>query len=73
MGKAKALAENFQPAFSPDGNSIAFVSTRASRTRMVKIGQRSANTETRIYGGDVWVVPTLGGQASWQTVGARDR
>jgi serine/threonine protein kinase len=56
-------SENFQPAFSPDGNSIAFVSTRASRTRMVKTGQRVGNNEARAYGGDVWVVPTLGGQA----------
>jgi dipeptidyl aminopeptidase/acylaminoacyl peptidase len=56
-------AEDFQPALSPDGNSIAFVSTRASRTRMVKIGKRVGNYEGRTYGGDVWVVPTLGGQA----------
>jgi Tol biopolymer transport system component/tRNA A-37 threonylcarbamoyl transferase component Bud32 len=55
-------SENFQPAFSPDGNSIAFVSTRASRTRMVKIGGRETQ-QSRTYGGDVWVVPTLGGQA----------
>jgi eukaryotic-like serine/threonine-protein kinase len=56
-------SENFQPAFSPDGKSIAFVSTRSSRTRMVKIGQRSGSLEARTYGGDVWVIPTLGGQA----------
>ena len=40
-------SENFQPAFSPDGNSIAFVSTRASRTRMVKIGGRTRTQEAR--------------------------
>jgi Tol biopolymer transport system component len=56
-------SQDFQPAFSPDGNSIAFVSTRASRTQMVKIGQRVGSLEARTYGGDVWVVPTLGGQA----------
>jgi Tol biopolymer transport system component len=56
-------SENFQPALSPDGNSIAFVSTRASRTRMIKIGQRVGTLEPRTYGGDVWLVPTLGGQA----------
>ena len=56
-------SENFQPALSPDGNSIAFVSTRTSRTRMVKIGNATATTEFRTYGGDIWVVPTLGGKA----------
>ena len=56
-------SENFQPAFSPDGNSIAFVSTRTSRTRMVKIGNAQGTGEFFTYGGDVWVVPTLGGQA----------
>jgi serine/threonine protein kinase len=56
-------SENFQPAFSPDGSQIAFVSTRASRTRMIRIGQRIGTVEARTYGGDVWVVPTLGGQA----------
>jgi Tol biopolymer transport system component len=56
-------SENFQPAFSPDGTSIAFVSTRASRTRMVKIGNRTGSFEPRTFGGDVWLAPTLGGQA----------
>jgi Tol biopolymer transport system component/tRNA A-37 threonylcarbamoyl transferase component Bud32 len=56
-------SENFQPAFSPDGRTIAFVSTRSSRTRMVKVGQRSGSLEGRTYGGDVWIVPALGGQA----------
>jgi serine/threonine protein kinase len=56
-------SENFQPALSPDGRTIVFVSTRSSRTRMVKIGQRSGSLEARTYGGDVWIVPTLGGQA----------
>ncbi len=54
--------QDFQPAFSPDGNSIAFVSTRSSRTGMVKIGAASG-AEFRTFGGDVWVVPALGGQA----------
>jgi Tol biopolymer transport system component len=56
-------SDNVQPAFSPDGTSIAFVSTRTSRTRLVRVGQRSGDTESRAYGGDVWIVPTLGGQA----------
>ncbi len=55
-------AQDFQPAFSPDGNWIAFVSTRSSRTGMVKIGS-GRTTEFYTLGGDVWVVPALGGQA----------
>ena len=54
--------QDFQPAFSPDGKWIAFVSTRSSRTGMVKIGSPHG-TEFRTLGGDVWVVPALGGQA----------
>jgi Tol biopolymer transport system component/predicted Ser/Thr protein kinase len=54
--------EDYQPAFSPDGNSIAFVSTRASRTGLIKIGPY-IGFEYRTYGGDVWVIPALGGQA----------
>jgi len=58
-----SASEDFQPACSPDGSSIAFVSTRASRTGMVRIGQRTGTLEARTYGGDIWVVPTLGGQS----------
>jgi serine/threonine-protein kinase len=54
--------EDFQPAFSPDGNSVAFVSTRSSRTGMIKVGATDG-TEFRTQGGDVWVVPALGGQS----------
>jgi Tol biopolymer transport system component len=54
--------QDFQPDFSPDGNWIVFVSTRSSRTGMVKIGS-GIGTEFRTLGGDVWVVPALGGQA----------
>lgn len=55
-------AEDFQPSFSPDGNWIAFVSTRSSRTGLIKIGA-TFGFEFRTYGGDVWVTPSLGGQA----------
>lgn len=55
--------QDFQPDFSPDGNWIAFVSTRSSRTGMVKIGGSGLASELRTLGGDVWVVPALGGQA----------
>jgi Tol biopolymer transport system component len=51
-----------QPAFSPDGTSIAFVSTRSSRTGLVKIGT-FIGFDTRTYRGDIWVAPALGGQA----------
>jgi Tol biopolymer transport system component len=55
-------SQNIQPAFSPDGNFIAFVSTRSSRTGLIKIGPY-IGFEYRIYGGDVWVAPSLGGPA----------
>ena len=55
-------AEDFQPAFSPDGKSLAFISTRSSRTGMIKIGG-NLSYEFRTFGGDLWVIPALGGQA----------
>jgi len=61
-------AQNIQPDFSPDGNKIVFVSTRSSRTGMIKIGS-VFGPEIRTIGGDVWVVPALGGQS---TLLARD-
>ena len=50
-----------QPAFSPDGTTVVFVSTRASETGLIKIGT-FIGFDTRTYGGDVWVAPTLGGE-----------
>ena len=55
-------AQDVQPAFSPDGSTIAFVSTRASKTGLIKIGGTLARN-TRSYGGDLWVMPALGGAA----------
>jgi Tol biopolymer transport system component len=55
-------SENVQPAFSPDGALIAFVSTRSSRRPLTKIGTYSG-LGFRSYGGDIWVIPALGGQA----------
>jgi Tol biopolymer transport system component len=55
-------ADDFQPAFSPDGQSVAFVSTRSSRTGMGRIGS-NFGLEFRTFGGDLWIVPSLGGQA----------
>jgi len=54
--------QDFQSDFSPDGNWIAFVSTRSSRTGMIQIGSLFGG-EFRTLGGDIWVVPALGGQA----------
>ena len=54
--------QDFQPAFSPDGETVAFVSTRSSRSGMIKIGA-TFGLEFRTYGGDLWTVPSLGGQA----------
>src|SRR5881396_1064579 len=58
----KDPGQDFQPAFSPDGNWIAFVSTRSSHTGMFKV-LTTIGTEFLTLGGDVWVVPALGGQA----------
>jgi Tol biopolymer transport system component len=55
-------AQDIQPAFSPDGNILAFISTRASRTGLIKIGGTLVRS-ARTYGGDLWVVPALGGGA----------
>ena len=55
-------ADDVQPAFSPDGKLIAFVSTRSSKTGLIKIGT-FIGFDTKTYGGDVWVIPALGGQA----------
>jgi Tol biopolymer transport system component len=54
--------EDFQPAYSPDGRTIAFISTRSSRTGLIKIGA-TWGMEFRTLGGDLWVVPALGGPA----------
>ena len=54
--------QDIQPAFSPDGNSIAFISTRSSRTGLIRIGGTLARN-VRTYGGDLWVAPALGGSA----------
>ena len=53
-------AEDVQPAFSPNGDTVAFISTRSSRTGLVRIGG-SFGRNVRTYGGDLWVVPALGG------------
>ncbi|MFN2632405.1 MAG: protein kinase [Thermoanaerobaculia bacterium] len=49
-------AADIQPAFSPDGREIAFVSSRASASAMMQ-----ASPDLPIVGGDIWVMPALGG------------
>jgi serine/threonine protein kinase/Tol biopolymer transport system component len=50
--------DNIQPAFSPDGTQIAFVSSRSGES---EISYRSGDLP--LVGGDVWVMPALGGAA----------
>ncbi|HEU5250981.1 MAG TPA: protein kinase, partial [Thermoanaerobaculia bacterium] len=51
-------ADDVQPAFSPDGKQIAFVSTRQSLRDL-----RYENFGVPATGGDIWVMPALGGNA----------
>ena len=51
-------ADDVQPTFSPDGRQIAFVSTRSGASELLFMGP---NTPMR--GGDIWVMPSLGGNA----------
>ncbi len=50
-------AEDIQPAFSPDGKQIAFVSSRSGVSDVIFF----FGPETPFLGGDVWVMPALGG------------
>ena len=51
-------ADDVQPAFSPDGTQIAFVSSRAGGSAIQFMG-----TDYPLLGGDIWVMPALGGNA----------
>ena len=55
---SKDAADDVQPAFSPDGRQIAFVSTRAGASELLFAAPNMPPT-----GGDVWVMPALGGNA----------
>ncbi len=62
MNITRHSSDNVQPAFSPDGTSIAFVSTRSAERQLTKIGTY-ATMGFRTFGGDVWVMPMLSGAA----------
>lgn len=51
-------SDDLQPAISPDGKQIAFVSTRSSAK-----GVTFANPNMPLRGGDLWLMPLLGGPA----------
>jgi Tol biopolymer transport system component len=51
-------AADIQPAFSPDGREIAFVSNRSSGSDIFH-----AAPGLPLIGGDIWVMPALGGPA----------
>ena len=51
-------AEDLQPSFSPDGRQIAFVSNRAGASDVF-----FAAPQLPLVGGDIWVMPALGGSA----------
>ncbi len=51
-------SDDLQPAISPDGKQIAFVSTRSSAK-----GVTFANPNMPLRGGDLWLMPLLGGAA----------
>src|SRR5207302_9801087 len=48
--------DNIQPAFSPDGRQIAFVSSRAEGSEIFYPG-----FDNPMLGGDIWIMPALGG------------
>jgi Tol biopolymer transport system component len=58
----KHPADDVQPAISADATRVAFVSTRSSRTGLIRIGSLTG-LDARVFGGDLWVMPTFGGQA----------
>jgi Tol biopolymer transport system component len=56
LNLTRNAAADIQPAFSPDGRDIAFVSDRASKIQVMH-----AAPNLPIVGGDIWIMPALGG------------
>ena len=56
-------AQDIQPALSPDGENLAFISTRSSKTGPIRVSSSFRAGEFRTFGGDLWMVPSLGGGA----------
>jgi Tol biopolymer transport system component/predicted Ser/Thr protein kinase len=55
-------ADDAQPSFSPDGSKIAFVSARDHGGRLqLPLGVASLQTYVHGRGGDIFIVPALGG------------
>jgi hypothetical protein len=53
---------------SPDGRSIAFISTHSLRTGLIPVGQ-THSLEYRVFGGDLWITAAVGGSARRLRVG----
>jgi Tol biopolymer transport system component/predicted Ser/Thr protein kinase len=55
---SRDAADDVQPSFAPDGRQIAFVSTRAGASELLYVAPLLPPS-----GGDIWVMPALGGNA----------
>ena len=58
LNLTRSPAQEIQPAFSPDGREIAFVSDRSSSSTIIHAAPNVPHV-----GGDIWVMPALGGPA----------
>jgi Tol biopolymer transport system component len=58
LNLTRNAASDIQPAFSPDGREIAFVSDRSNKVEIMH-----ATPNLPLVGGDIWIMPALGGPA----------